>query len=240
MKFGILKSKIENVLLESYKNNTFKDELKTFKKLVIENKNVAKIFYLYDELSSPKGLNESYVNEFINESVKLYEKSISKITKSELKELNEWTKNSTVENSYSKIDDLFTSDVLTIESRIKSKKIISETLRKLPITTTTTKSIELPLSTMVSVANKTIKNYIDGLNESDKKELINLLSEDDSILTEKYNTLKENVVEKLNNMKESSDDNSVKSRIDETLSKVLSEKFDKLSYFKLKGLNENL
>ena len=240
MKFGILKSKIENVLLESYKNNTFKDELKTFKKLVIENKNVAKIFYLYDELSSPKGLNESYVNEFINESVKLYEKSISKITKSELKELNEWTKNSTVENSYSKIDDLFTSDVLTIESRIKSKKLISETLRKLPITTTTTKSIELPLSTMVSVANKTIKNYIDGLNESDKKELINLLSEDDSTLTEKYNTLKENVVEKLNNMKESSDDNSVKSRIDETLSKVLSEKFDKLSYFKLKGLNENL
>jgi hypothetical protein len=238
MKFGILKSKIENVLLESYKNNTFKDELKTFKKLVIENKNVAKIFYLYDELNTPKGLNESYVNEFINESVKLYEKSISKITKEELKGLNEWVKNSTVENSYSNVDDLFTSDVLTIESRIKSKKLISESLRKLPVTTT--KGIELPLSTMVSVANKTIKNYIDGLNESDKKELINLLSEDDSTLTEKYNTLKENVVEKLNNMKESSDDNSVKSRIDETLTKVLSEKFDKLSYFKLKGLNENL
>jgi hypothetical protein len=238
MKFGILKSKIENVLLESYKNNTFKDELKTFKKLVIENKNVATIFYLYDELNSPKGLNESYVNEFINESVKLYEKSISKITKEELKGLNEWVKNSAVENSYSNIDDLFSSDVLTIESRIKSKKLISESLRKLPITTT--KGIELPLSTMVSVANKTIKSYIDGLNESDKQELINLLSEDDSTLTEKYNTLKENVVEKLNNMKESSDDNSVKSRIDETLSKVLSEKFDKLSYFKLKGLNENL
>jgi hypothetical protein len=238
MKFGILKSKIENVLLESYKNNTFKDELKTFKKLVIENKNVATIFYLYDELNSPKGLNESYVNEFINESVKLYEKSISKITKEELKGLNEWVKNSAVENSYSNIDDLFSSDVLTIESRIKSKKLISESLRKLPITTT--KGIELPLSTMVSVANKTIKTYIDGLNESDKQELINLLSEDDSSLTEKYNTLKESVVEKLNNMKESSTDNSVKSRIDETLSKVLSEKFDKLSYFKLKGLNENL
>jgi hypothetical protein len=238
MKFGILKSKIENVLLESYKNNTFKDELKTFKKLVIENKNVATIFYLYDELNTPKGLNESYVNEFINESVKLYEKSISKITKEELKGLNEWVKNSTVENSYSNIDDLFSSDVLTIESRIKSKKLISESLRKLPITTT--KGIELPLSTMVSVANKTIKTYIDGLNESDKQELINLLSEDDSSLTEKYNTLKESVVEKLNNMKESSNDNSVKSRIDETLSKVLSEKFDKLSYFKLKGLNENL
>ena len=238
MKFGILKSKIENVLLESYKNNTFKDELRTFKKLVIENKNVANIFYLYDELNSPKALNETYVNEFINESIKLYENTISKITKSELKQLNEWVKNSTVENKYSNIDDLFSNDVLTIESRIKSKKLISETLKKLPVKVD--KGIELPLSTMVSVANKTIKSYIDGLNESDKEELMKLLSEDDSTLTEKYNTIKESVIEKLNTMKESSEDNSVKSRIDETLSKVLSEKFDKLSYFKLKNLNENL
>ena len=45
--YGLLKSKIEKVLLESYSNDTFKNELKTFKKLVIENKNVSKIFYLY-------------------------------------------------------------------------------------------------------------------------------------------------------------------------------------------------
>ena len=238
MKFGILKSKIENVLLESYKNNTFKDELKTFKKLVIENKNVAKIFYLYDELNTPKGLNESYSNDYINECIKIYENAVNKIKQSDINQIVAWVGNKNVESNYTDIDTLFSSDILTIESKIKSRKIISESLRKLPITTT--KGIELPLSTMVSVANKTIKNYIDGLNESDKKELINLLSEDDSSLTEKYITLKESVVEKLNNMKESSDDNSVKSRIDETLTKVLSEKFDKLSYFKLKGLNENL
>jgi len=238
MKFGILKSKIENVLLESYTNNTFKTELKNFKTLVLENKNVAKVFYLYDELNSPKALNETYINEFINESVKLYEKSLSKITKSDFNKLNEWVKNSNVENSYETIDNLFSTDVLTIESRIKSKKLISETLRKLPVVTT--EGINLPLATMVSVANKTIKNYIDGLNESDKKELMSLLSEDDNTLTEKYNTIKETVVEKLTNMKDSSDDNSVKSRIDETLSKVLAEKYDKLTYFKLKSLNENL
>ena len=238
MKFGILKSKIENVLLESYKKNTFKDELKTFKKLVIENKNVAKIFYLYDELSSPKGLNESYSNDYINECIKIYENTVNKINQSDINQIVAWVGNKNVESNYTDIDTLLSNDVLTIESKIKSRKIISESLRKLPITTT--KGIDLPLSTMVSVANKTIKNYIDGLNESDKKELINLLSEDDSSLTEKYITLKESVVEKLNNMKESSDDNSVKSRIDETLTKVLSEKFDKLSYFKLKGLNENL
>jgi hypothetical protein len=238
MKFGILKSKIENVLLESYKNNTFKDELKTFKKLVIENKNVAKIFYLYDELNTPKGLNESYSNDYINECIKIYENTVNKIKQSDINQIVAWVGNKNVESNYTDIDTLLSSDILTIESKIKSRKIISESLRKLPITTT--KGIELPLSTMVSVANKTIKNYIDGLNESDKKELINLLSEDNSLLIEKYITLKESVVEKLNNMKDSSDDNSVKSRIDETLTKVLSEKFDKLSYFKLKGLNENL
>jgi len=66
------------------------------------------------------------------------------------------------------------------------------------------------------------------------------LSEDDSTLNEKYNTLKEGVVEKLTEMKNASTDNSMQVRIDETISKVISEKYDKLTYFKLKNLKENL
>jgi hypothetical protein len=237
-KFGILKSKIENVLLESYKNDTFKDELKTFKKLVLENKNVSKIFYMYDELSTKKGLSESYSREYTHECITLYENAVNKILPSHLQKLNMWVKNVKSNNSYENIDNLFSTDVLTIESRIKSKNLIIENLKKLPVTES--KGIELPLSTMVSVANKTIKNYIDGLNESDKKEIIKLLSEDDKELNIKFDTLKENVVDKLNAMKDSSEDNSVKGRIDETLTKVVSEKYDKLTYFKLKSLNENL
>ena len=237
-KFGILKSKIENVLLESYKNDKFKDELKTFKKLVLENKNVSKIFYMYDELNSKKGLSESYSREYIHECVTLYENAVNKILPADLKKLNMWVRNTKSNNSYENIDNLFSTDVLTIESRIKSKNLIIENLKKLPITES--KGIELPLSTMVSVANKTIKNYIDTLSESDKAEIVKLLSEDDGELSVKYNTLKENVVDKLTAMKNSSEDNSVKTRIDETLTKVISEKYDKLTYFKLKSLNENL
>ncbi len=237
-KFGILKSKIENVLLESYKNDTFKNELRTFKKLVLENKNVSKIFYMYDELNSKKGLSESYSREYINECITLYENAVNKILPADLQKLNMWVRNVKSNNSYENIDNLFSTDVLTIESRIKSKNLIIENLRKLPVTES--KGIELPLSTMVSVANKTIKNYIDTLSESDKAEIVKLLSEDDKELTSKFNTLKENVVDKLTAMKNSSEDNSVKSRIDETLTKVLSEKYDKLTYFKLKSLNENL
>ena len=88
-KFGILKSKIENVLLESYKNDTFKDELKTFKKLVLENKNVSKIFYMYDELNFKKGLSESYSREYIHECITLYENAVNKILPADLKNLRE-------------------------------------------------------------------------------------------------------------------------------------------------------
>jgi hypothetical protein len=93
---------------------------------------------------------------------------------------------------------------------------------------------------MVSIANQTINSYIESLNESDKDELIKLLSEDDSKLNEDFNVIKESVVDKLTKMKSTSDDSSVKSRINDTLSKVISEKYDKLTYFKLKSLNETL
>jgi hypothetical protein len=99
-KFGILKSKIENVLLESYKNDTFKDELKTFKKLVLENKNVSKIFYMYDELNSKKGLSESYSREYIHECITLYENAVNKILPADLKKLNMWVRNTKSNNSY--------------------------------------------------------------------------------------------------------------------------------------------
>jgi hypothetical protein len=238
MKFGILKSKIEKVLLESYANDTFKDEIKNFKKYVLENKNISKLFYLYDELNSPKALSESYAREFINESIKMYENTINKIKQSELNKIKSWVGDKKIENQYETIDTLFSTDILTIESKIQCRNILSESLKKLPVVKT--EGVDLPLTTMVSVANKTIKNYIDGLTESDKKELISLLSEDDSSLSEKYTTLKEGVVTKLTEMKNASTDSTMQTRIEDTISKVISEKYDKLTYFKLKNLKENL
>ena len=50
MKFGLLKSKIESKLIESYRTNKFKTDIKLFKQLVLEDSSVSKTFYLYDEL----------------------------------------------------------------------------------------------------------------------------------------------------------------------------------------------
>ena len=236
--FGIIKSKIEDVLLESYKNNTFKQEFKNFKKLVLENKKICKLFYLYDDLSSNKGLSESIVNEYVNECITIYENTVNKIQESDITPLKSWIKNSKVDNQYNNIDNLFSRDVLTIESRITSKKHISESLKKLP--TKKVDTVQISLTSMVNVANKTISNFIDSLTESDKKELNRLLSEDDVTLNQKFDDVKESVVNKLTEMKNNNEDKSTQSRIDETLDKVISEKYDKLTYFKLKSLNENL
>lgn len=237
IKFGILKSKIEKVLLESYSNDTFKDELKNFKKLVLENKNISKIFYLYDELSSKKGLNEITVNDYIHECITMYENSINKIKSSELNNLKTWVGNVKSENLYETVDGLFSTDVLTIESKIKSKKLIKESLMvPKPINK---EIIQLPLTTMVSVANKTISSYINGLNESEKKDLMKFLSTDDSILKENFETIKGEVIVKLKTLQEGSDIGTLNT-ITETIEKVESEKYDKLSYFKLKNLKETL
>jgi hypothetical protein len=236
--FGIIKSKIEDVLLESYKNDTFKEEFKKFKKLVLENKKIRKLFYLYDDLSSNKGLTESIVDDYVNECITIYENTINKIQESDITPLKLWVKNSKVVNQYNNIDNLFSRDILTIESRITSKKLISETIKKLPIKKTDT--VQIPLTSMVNIANKTISNFIESLSESDKKELTKFLSEDDVTLNQKFDNVKESVVNKLTEMKNNNKDKSTQIRIDETLDKVISEKYDKLTYFKLKSLNENL
>lgn len=238
VKFGILKSKIEKVLIESYKTGTFKKEFTTFKKLVLENKNLSNVFYMYDELTSNKGLTESHSREFISECISLFNEYEKKITPNQISDLNTWVKGISCDNHYENIDNVFSKDVITIESRIKSKNIISENLKKLPINKE--KPIEIPLSSIVNIANKTIKNYIDTLSESDKSEVIRLLSEDDTSLSEKYNEIKSNVIKKLSEMKESSSEDSILNRIDETISKISSEKYNKLNYFKLKDLNQNL
>jgi hypothetical protein len=78
MKFGELKSKIEKCLAESYAKDSVKKDLFVFSEMVLKNKNVSKLFYLYDELSSKKGLNEDVANEYINQSIIIYENTINK------------------------------------------------------------------------------------------------------------------------------------------------------------------
>ena len=109
IKFGNIKSKIEEKLLESYSNNTFKTEMKNFKSFVLGNKNISKLFYLYDEMSSNKGINESLVNDYIYECITIYENTINKIEDNTILNLKKWVSNVNCENKYENIDNLFSA-----------------------------------------------------------------------------------------------------------------------------------
>jgi hypothetical protein len=238
MKFGLIKSKIEKLLTESYKKNSFKDTLFVFKELVLENKNISKLYYLYDELSSKKGLNESIASELINQSIVVYENTINKISKKNLEELNLWVGHIKSNNNYENLDNLFSTSVLTLENKIKSKKIILESLKNSPEQTETVKN--LPVEKLVNVANKTLSKFINSLNEESKKTLTKILSEDENKLKLKYELLKEDVLDKLEDIKKNEADSEVLKTIDETLNRLQNENFDRISFFKLQELNRSI
>ena len=236
--FGELKSKIEIYLSESYKKGTLKDNLFIFEELVLKNKNISKIFFLYDELSTKKGLQESIVNEFINESITAYENLTNKVNPYSLKEIKMWVGHIKCENKYKEIDNLFSTDVLTLESKIKSKKIICEILK----TKEQEKKeiINVPLKSMLNVANKTVGKFISSLKESEQKELKKILSTPKTQLIENYNDAKDLVLEKLNEKKNNENDSDTINTIDQVLLKIQKESFSELNYYHLKQLKESL
>lgn len=236
--FGELKSKIETYLTESYKKNKLKDNLFIFEELVLKNKNISRIFFLYDELSENKGLTESVANDFLNESIVAYENLTNKVKPNELKELKLWVGHVKCENKYQKIDDLFSSDILKLESKIKSKKIILESLKEKK--EDKKEIINVPLKSMVKVANKTVDKFLSSLNESERKELKQILSTPKDTLVENYNKEKDSVIEKLSSQKNKESDLETIKTIDQVLNKLQTESFSELNYYKLKQLNEGL
>jgi hypothetical protein len=123
--------------------------------------------------------------------------------------------------------------------RIQSKKTLIKTLvSQKP--ETIKESINIPLKSMVSIANQTMKGYLDNLDESTKKEFIQLMSEDTSLLQEKFETLKESTISKLNTLLENENEFEIKTKLSETIDRLKVEKFDQLNFLKLKNLEESI
>ena len=236
--FGELKSKIETYLTESYSKQTLKDNIFVFEQLVLKNKNISKIFFLYDELSDKKGLNESTATEFIHESITAYENLANKVTPKQIFELKSWVGHVKCENKYQDVDNLFSNNILTLENKIKSKKVITESLKRKK--EESKEVVNVPLNSMIKVANKTVENYISSLNESERKELKKILSTPKETLIENYNNEKENVISKLSEQKDKESDSDTIKTIDQVLNKLQTESFSELNYYKLKQLNEGL
>jgi hypothetical protein len=123
MTFGIIKSLIENNLLESYKNEQeFKKSLREFKHNVLSNKSMSRAYAIYDQLSSPQGLNEQDSKIFIEEGVSLLNKILPAIKLP--------TSLSKVENKYADIDTLVYNKNVDLLERVQAKKNVIKVATK--------------------------------------------------------------------------------------------------------------
>jgi hypothetical protein len=234
MEFGIIKSKIENKLIESYKQNKFNTDIKTFNKLVLEDKEVSKMYFLYDELSKEKGYLDNFADDYLSECIELIERV--SISKKSISLIESWVKGVKCSNHYKDIDTVVNKNTIIVEDIINSKnRILSNLTSKKNVTET----IQVSYDTMVEVANKTLKTYLDTINESDLKEIKKYTSLSQSDLDKRYDVVSEMVIDKLETLLSNSD-SQTKTKINETIEKIKTDKVDSVSLFKLKSLNETL
>jgi len=232
MTFGKIKSIIENNLLESYKNEKdFKKSLREFKHNVLNDKSMSKAYSVYDQLSSPQGLSESDAKDYLEEGINLLQRILPTIKLPKTLDENS-------ANKYSDIDTLVYTNKVNITERIQCKKNIVSvlTLRKDSIK----ESINIPIKSMVNIANQTLRNYIETLDENSKKEFFQIISEDTKSLESKFQLMKENTITKLQVILDKEDEAELKNKISETIDTIRKEKFDQISFLKLKNLEGSI
>ena len=230
MTIGQLKTYFEKRFTESYQDEKeFKQVLKEFKTIVLKNKSISKAYNVYDELSTPQGINESETIDYINEGLRMISSDIKKQKLPQIK---------ITENSYSNLDELIYNNGLGLSEVFRLKKEISKVL------STNKKelkeSVKIPVSSMIKIANQTLNGYLETLDESSKKELLQLVKEDRKLSESNFIGLKESTISKLTIIKDGEKKNSTSEKIEETINTIKNQEFNQLNYFKLKKLNETL
>ena len=233
MKFGQLMSKIEELLINSYVNETVKLELKNFNKLVLENKNASTMFFIYTELSKNKGLDKELAEAYINESLRQIEKISPKLN---TQKIEYWVKDVVCENNYKDIDNIVYSTPDKIMETVTSKKTLISLLSE---SSEVKSHIDLPIETLLNIANKSIKGYIENLDEDSKRDLSKVLMTEDVELSKEFDELKSKTIGKLSNIRESLDDVTNK-KLQETIEQIQSDTFSKINYVRLYNLHNNL
>jgi len=233
MKFGQLLSKIEGLMINSYVNETTKLELKNFKKLVLENKNASTMFYIYTELSKKNGYDRTLAEAYINESLRQVEKLLPKLN---TQKIEYWVKDVVSENNYKDIDNLIYNSPDKIMENVESRKII---IKNLSETTEVKTAIQLPMETLMNIANREISSYIENLDEDSKRDLSKVLMTEDVELSKEFEDLKVKTIHSLSNINESMDDITIK-KLQETINQIKGEEFSKINYVKLYNLYNNI
>ena len=239
--FGTIKTKIEKASIGLYGKPEFKTYMSQLKTMVLENKDLSELYYIYDNLSKKKGLSNDIATDYINESIE-YSQILIENNERSLKNVDEWISSIVKKsvNNYKDIDvTIYNKSIKNLETVLESKKriintIISEDKVKIK------ESINLPLKTMLRVANDRLNKELSNISESEKKELIELSSLSDKDIILEINTLKENVISNLKTSLNESKEKDLKDTIENTIKKISESKYDKYNLYQLRKLNQGL
>jgi succinate dehydrogenase flavin-adding protein (antitoxin of CptAB toxin-antitoxin module) len=161
-----------------------------------------------------------------------------KLSENTVNFVKSWTKDIVLENKYKTIDELFYGDLLKPEKKSIAKKSIVESLGKKTIIKEN-KSSNVPISSMLKVANKTAEKYLENLTESERNSVKEILSSNDENLKTKFTELKETAIQKIDTLISESDEELSKVLL-ETKEKLTNVKHSKKEYIKLMNLTQNL
>lgn len=236
MRFGVIKTLVESKLIESFKKNNLKEDMRLFNTKLLKNKDFCKMMSVYDNLNENKGLDKESANYLIDDLIKEF--NSVKLNETTIKFIKSWTIDVVKENKYDKIDNLIYGDSLKPEKKSIARKEIVESLNKTSVLKES-KTPKVPISTLLKVANNTAKKYLETLTESDRKKVLDVLSVDDKTLKVKFEELKENTISKLNNLINESDE-ELNKKLTETKDRIQKTDISRDEYVKLWKLNQNI
>lgn len=239
--FGKIKTMLEEASVVSYKKNEFSRYMTVFKNMVLENKDICELYYIYDDLSTNKGLDRDIADDYINENVE-YSKVLVSENEKTLNRLSNWLGKivETTSNNYKNIDTLIYNDsIKNLEKVLESKKQIKNVLIKESVKVENKETINMPLQTMVKMYESTLKNNV-VLTENEIKEITELKSLSKNEIEKEISELKESVISKLKVTLNESKDNELNSTINDTISKISDTEVDHYNLYKLRKLNADL
>ncbi len=242
--FGEIKTKIEETFINLYGKKEFKYFSNQFRTIVLENKDIAELYYIYDDLMQNKGMSVDLVNDYVNESVE-YSQILVENNSKILSKVNSWINaidlHSNSNNKYETIDTvIYNKSIKNLESILESKKQISKILTTPKKEKIVSESINLPLETMIKVANSKLNEEISNLSETEKNEIKEIVSLSKDELGLRMERLKESIVGNLKMKLNESDEKDLKNTIQKTVDKIQNSPIDFYNYYKLKQLQEGL
>lgn len=242
-KFGALKTKILQKLTEAYTGGD-RSKMKEILLEVYKNKDFREMYLFYEELE------KKYIAD--KENAKLYVEQFASLMKEKSKKIQKFSKELdkrlgeviiTENKLYSDLDILSEDDTLrNVDEKILGKtNIINYLMNPKEIEespkVTFTENENLLHNVLVNNFNVL---YGNTLNEEQKEELKKILSIPDDELQKNFETLKTEVIEKMDKIQTEGITDEVNKKLNEARAEITSMDTSKFNYYKLQQLKNGI